>query len=437
MANGLNAAERALELAKKMGADKAQVQASWSEVHEFNLESNEINLYRSYLNQNLSLKHIQNQKSSTQATNQFGESQVDELVQKTKESALASPTDEAFDIAPLGDRPNGKWLESRFGVEGMDESFMINQLKNLIETARARYPHTLLEGGAIQFIQSNRALMNSNGVCLRSRGGYYQASIMFTSKKDGRASSFNYTGFELLPQGSKTALIEMGGLAELLRQSAEQITAERFKGKFVGDVVITPHCMGDMTELVLGYLRSGRMLKKQSFFEGKLGQRVASPHWNLKAQPVDGPFITRGFWTDDGYSARDEVIFSEGVLKTYLLNQYVARKLGQDISLSQGSHLSLASGKKPLNQMIAGVKQGLLLCRFSGGVPAENGDFSGVAKNSYLIENGQVTKPLSEVMVSGNLAQMIKDTVEMSAESIGFGSACFPWVHVGGLTVSS
>ena len=57
--------------------------------------------------------------------------------------------------------------------------------------------------------------------------------------------------------------------------------------------------------------------------------------------------------------------------------------------------------------------------QFSGARPAENGDFSGVAKNSYYIEKGKVQFPVSETMVSGNLAELVKKgkiTYEMGLE---------------------
>ena len=152
--------------------------------------------------------------------------------------------------------------------------------------------------------------------------------------------------------------------------------------------------------------------------------------------PVEGPFVTRNFWTDDGFLSENEVIFGEGILKNYLLNQYASNKLGKRISRSEGSHLLLESGSTSLKKMISTVKKGVLLCRFAGGSPAENGDFSGVAKNSYLIENGEIRSPLSEVMVSGNLAKMLNHTLAISSESLNFGSCQFPWAQFGGITIS-
>ena len=86
--------------------------------------------------------------------------------------------------------------------------------------------------------------------------------------------------------------------------------------------------------------------------------------------------------------------------------------------------------------MIAGVEKGIVMGRFSGGQPGPSGDLSGVAKNSFLIESGKITKALSEVMISGNLADMLRDTVAVSQERENSGYWLFPWIRVKGVTIS-
>jgi PmbA protein len=72
----------------------------------------------------------------------------------------------------------------------------------------------------------------------------------------------------------------------------------------------------------------------------------------------------------------------------------------------------------------------------SAGNPSENGDFSGVAKNSYLIEDGQIRMPVSETMIAGNIAQTLIDISAISKEFVDFGTALMPWVKTSGVTIS-
>ena len=66
--------------------------------------------------------------------------------------------------------------------------------------------------------------------------------------------------------------------------------------------------------------------------------------------------------------------------------------------------------------------------RLSGGMPAANGDFSAVAKNSFLIENGEIKYPLRELMINGNLADMMNSIKAISKETRGGYSSKVPFM---------
>jgi len=86
--------------------------------------------------------------------------------------------------------------------------------------------------------------------------------------------------------------------------------------------------------------------------------------------------------------------------------------------------------------MVRDVKKGVLMARFSGGSPSDNGDFSGVAKNSYLIEDGRIVRPVGETMVAGNVAALFKAVRAVSRERVDYGSAILPYMLAGGVSVS-
>ena len=115
---------------------------------------------------------------------------------------------------------------------------------------------------------------------------------------------------------------------------------------------------------------------------------------------------------------------------------YGSRKTGLQRVSNSGGSLIIDTGDIPLEDMIQTVNEGVLLSRFSGGSPSDNGDFSGVAKNSFYIENGEVQYPISETMVSGNIVDMFQKVKHISNEEVNFGDEIFPWIQFGGITVS-
>ena len=98
--------------------------------------------------------------------------------------------------------------------------------------------------------------------------------------------------------------------------------------------------------------------------------------------------------------------------------------------------MEVLPGESSLEDILSGIDKGLVLNRFSGGQPGTNGDFSGVAKNSFLIENGKVTDAVSETMVSGNLAELLLQIRGISKERLCDGATVLPWIAFDGVTIS-
>ena len=118
------------------------------------------------------------------------------------------------------------------------------------------------------------------------------------------------------------------------------------------------------------------------------------------------------------------------------MSLYGARKTGGVRAVSSGGCYIVEPGTSPFEKMVKSIEKGVLVCRSSGGRPGNNGDFSSVAKNSYAIENGEVTYPLTETMISGNAVKMLREIKAISTERVNFGSSVLPWVRFGGMTVS-
>ena len=94
------------------------------------------------------------------------------------------------------------------------------------------------------------------------------------------------------------------------------------------------------------------------------------------------------------------------------------------------------AGQESRAELVGQVSRGAIVGRLSMGMPAANGDFSGVIKNSFRIEGGTVGAALSEVMISGNMALMLKDLLGVSRERLDTGATVLPWLRIGGLHFS-
>lgn len=423
-----DAAEFALESLKKAGAEKAQVTASNTVKQELNVEANEISLFRTVVNQNLTLKVIKDQRLATTNVNKLDRESILKASAEVMEILKAGSPDEAYDISAV---PAKKHFEH--GVMQPDQDKMYSRLDELMETNRKEFPLIIQEGVTIDHSKFDHVLLNSNGVEFTSTQGHYDFSSMFTAKNNGKASSFNYTGGSL--RELSRPLMDNFGLRELLGQSSEQIETKAVPEKFVGDLILTPHCLQSFLYNLLGMLSDGPMISGTSLLKDKLGQKITSP-FSVKAEPRGNDFASHEYYNTDGFESENMTIIDQGILKSFRLSLYGSKKTGKERAKSAGTNMYVSGGNDSREDLIKSVKKGILLCRFSGGNPGENGDFSGVAKNSYYVENGKILYPVSETMISGNILDLFSHVEGLSKEQINFGSSRFPWMRAVGATVS-
>ena len=167
----------------------------------------------------------------------------------------------------------------------------------------------------------------------------------------------------------------------------------------------------------------------------KLNEKVASDSLTISCSPTDEDISKKVFVTDDGLKTQEVTYIENGVLKSYLLTLYGAKKTGLELRPT-AEIIKVKPGEKSLDDIIKSTDRGIILGRFSGGNPASNGDFSGVAKNSYYVEDGEVKFPLIQKMVSRNLYEIFHSIEDISKEVINMGYAVLPWVKVNGVVVS-
>jgi PmbA protein len=178
----------------------------------------------------------------------------------------------------------------------------------------------------------------------------------------------------------------------------------------------------------------GAIIAGTSPWKDKIGEIVADKGINVSYDPLDKR-ILNGSRLQDGYLAYKQDIIKDGRLAAFALGEYASLKTGLPRAGATGN-MVVAGGELSVDALIAGVERGILINRFSGGSMSQNGDFSGVAKNSFLIENGKIAGAISETMVSGNMLEMLFDVAGISFETDCGGGSVIPWAAFNGVVIS-
>jgi PmbA protein len=414
---------------EKAGIDHSIVVLTQDENSELYFNHGTIAMFRTTFNSNLTITIIDQFKRGSKNINKLDRESIDQLIKNTIELTQSSQPDEANCISE--NQPKQSFESGP--MEG-DKELMYSRLDSFLTTAKERYPKVILEEGGISFVKSKRLFSNSNGVDFSSITGGYQVSVMFTSKDGEKTSSFNHSGYYNNILDSE--IIDSCNIDQLLKESEEQVDSAQFDDKFTGEIIITPDCMGSFLGSITYHLGDFAHISNSSLFSDKMDKSVASDIFTLRSLPVSPQFAAKDYFTADGYPSENLTIIENGVLRSNLLSLYGSKKTGKKMAANSGELLAIDNGDTPLNEMIKSVKKGILLARFSGGNPNDNGDFSGVAKNSYYIEDGKIVKPVKEVMITGNTLQLLQNIAEISKESINYGYCEYPWIKVNKIHIS-
>ena len=420
-----------LEELKKAGADKAACSVSRGRKDELNVEADKFSLLRTLFNDSLSMKVIKDGKKGVMSINKLDTDSINEAVASCIALTSSAEADEAEDIS---EKIENKSFDQNIGGRDMDSLFM--RTKEFLEQTKDQFPKITLESVTSDFNSAKTIFMNTNGVEFIREYEFYEMGTSFAAKDGEKSSSFNYTGARLASLDK--AFMDLGLQRTLLEESVKSLDTRGIDGKFVGKVIVSPSCADMIWGTIIDiFLSNGCLIDGTSRWKDALNTKVADSKLTMRFSPLNPDIIAGERFTADGYESRDTDVIRDGVLKSFALTQYGSKKTGKPMAANTAFiNVEVMSGDKPLSEMIKGIDKGIFLNRFSGASPVASGDISGVAKNSFMIENGEVTDALKETMVSFNIIDVLQNIVAISSERCLDGYSILPWTCFDGITIS-
>lgn len=422
--------EQIMEELLQKGADKVSIYGSEDDSEELHFEHNEINLLRGFTDRSINIMVIKDHKKATTSFNQITEADIKKAVDTVINDAENSQPDEAYDICDL--KVKEKFCRGN-NIRHADRDKMYDRIEEYIDECRQKYPAVSLEGSIIHYFSKGRYI-NSHGVDLFETDSGYSYWTMFSACQGSKVSSFNHTSS--LYNDLQTKFLDSGLTRELIEQSVSSLDSKPVPGTFEGDIVLAPGLVNEfMGYLVYSQITDNPIITGDSILKGKINEKVLHESVTLYSDPVNPDLAGGSFINKDGFVAEKMPVFEQGVLKNYMLSLFGANKTGLSLCKSGGCFV-MNAGNDTVNEVIKNVKKGLYVVRFSGGHPSANGDFSGIAKNSYYIEDGEIKYPVNETMISGNLLQLFANVKNISSRRINNGQYLMPWVSCSGVNIS-
>ena len=417
-------------LLKECPVDHYAFSLSESESQELNLENGDFTLLRTVQGNGISLKLISQGRIGTSSGTDLSDEGLQWMIADARTSLESATPDPMWDIAP----DQGKDSFSK-GCDHLDLDRLFSRTAELKQNIEQEFPLIRLMLLIASQVSARKLYRNRNGTAFDSQYKVYSVSLEFSAGEGDKTTGIDSVGF--LTDDLSIPFIEQAAVRQHLADTSRRIGATAFDGKFTGTVIFTPECLGQFISMLLGnYVSDGVILDGTSLWLDKIGERVASPVLTVSNRSSDPRIVLGESWTGDGFRTEDIVIIDHGILKTHLLSLYVSRKTGRPVTRNTDNALIIEPGEASIESIIKGTEKGILVGDFSGGSPGTNGDFSGVAKNAFLIENGRISRAVNETMISGNLGAIFTNIRAISRETVEDGATVLPYMAVDGIVVS-
>ncbi|MBI37970.1 MAG: hypothetical protein CMF59_00100 [Leptospiraceae bacterium] len=416
-------------------------------------ESDDFSVSTSGSNTRLGIRVLEDNRPGFVSTNSTSEQAIEQAVQEAYSISRLSPTSEHYGFASPEPRHQSQtdFVHQDAGLLNLTESEIIEVAEEVISRASSD-PRIRLDRMELAVVRDGRTILNNHGIELGMRRAYINWTAMGMARDGDQVTSFDYDGGVAfsVPQISQRIESSMKRFSESVLGSLNPGPGNSYKGL----VLLHPALV---RQFVLGTVSANANGKSQqdgtSPWKEMMGELVCSSGINIHEDPLDLdrletyiPFDREGHFT-----GRHELV-REGKLAFVGHNIYSASKAGARATgnSSGGSGGTPGVGffnvKLELNenldqgdfdQLVKRMGSGLLIKRFSGNADPSSGHFSGVAKNSFWVENGEI-RPVKEVMVSGNLFEMLKQIVAGTDRDFEvMGGARAPYLLVDGVSVTS
>ncbi len=329
-------------------------------------------------------------------------------------------------------------------TEALEPQLKIQAAKRAEAAALDADPRiTNSEGGSFDAYAGRHIFANSRGFVGEYRSSYCAVSAVPVAR-DGESMERDYWSHSARRFADLESPEHIGRTAA--RRALRRLNPVKVETQKV-PVVFEPGVARSLLDSVCDAVHGMSVYRNESFLAGRLGEKVAADTVTIIDDgTLPGLFGTSPF-DDEGVRSRRTPVIERGVLKSYLLNSYAARKLSMKTTgnASRGitgnagighGNFFLEKGVQTPEEIIAGIANGFFVTELMGfGVNIVTGDYSRGASGLW-IRNGELAFAVSEVTIAGNLKDMLMGIETVGSDLEFRGSLTAPTIKIGEMTVA-
>ena len=408
-------ADQVLQTATRMGASSAETAVSRSEGFSATVRMGDIETIEHNRDKSLVVTVYFGQKTGSASTSDFNTHAIEDSVRAACTIARFTADDDCTGLADadrLATEIRDLDLDHPWDLTVEQAIDMAVECEDAARGFDARISNS--EGASVSTHRGTEVYANTHGFAGATSGSRHSVSCAVVGELDGNMQrDYWYTSARDFHELESTAIVG-------------RTAAKRTVGRLGARKVKTTQCpvlyeapiAASLLSHFIGAVRGGALYRKASFLLDHIGKPVFADDITVSEYPHLSRAVGSANFDGEGVATQNRDFVEAGVLKSYVLDSYSARKLGLETTGNAGGvrNLCIKPGNLGFEDLIRTMGTGLLVTELIGsGVNNVTGDYSrGVA--GYWVEGGEIQYPVEEVTIAGNLKDMFRRIVEVGAD---------------------
>lgn len=404
-------AQWAMDYALKNGCQASRINLYYGSNDSFEIRDMKIDRLQQASENSMSIQLYVDGRYGTYSTNRLVKSELERFIKDGVDATRYLAEDKARSLPDAsryykGGKPDLQMNDPKFQQIQPDDKLALAMAA--CEEIMGKDDRIISANSSYSDGQDSRYMIASNGFEGESATSYYSVvgSVSIRGEGEARPESYWYDSSlyydTLVKKGIGTKALE-----RVLQKIGQRKVAS---GKY--KMVVDNLNIARLLSPIMGALYGSSIQQKNSFLLDKLNEQVFGSNFTL----IDEPHLSKSFgaryFDGEGVATQHRPVIENGVLKTYYIDTYNANKMKVEPTISSPSILTMPLGNKDLDRLIATVDKGILVTGFNGGNSnSTTGDFS-YGVEGFLIENGRLTQPVSEMNITGNLITLCNHILE-------------------------
>lgn len=409
------AVEAVLDAAKKAGADGAEAGASRDGGLSINVRKGEVETLEHHRGQSLSITVYRGARKGSASSADLSVQAIEDAVKAAMSIATYTSVDECSGLADAELMATDLTDLDLYHPWDLSAEEGIEIAQNCEAAALAvdeRITNT--EGASVNAFQGVSAYANSHGFVGTRRGTRHSVSCSVIAEDDSGMQRDYYYTTSRLPE-------KLDDVTEVGKQAAERalrrLSARKLSTR-QSPVLFTPELSRGLLGSFIGAISGGAVYRKSTFLLDDMDKQVFPEFVRIHENPHVPQGMGSSMFDSEGVATSKRDYVTDGILNSWVLGSYSARKLGLQTTGNAGGvhNLFTSPGDKDLDELVKTMGKGLLVTELIGhGVNPVTGDYSRGAAG-YWVENGELQYPVEEVTIAGNLKDMFMNLAEIGTD---------------------